>query len=118
MIFLDSCILIDYINGKEKLDFSVAPLYCLSSIVEMEVLAGVKNKRDLHTTNKILEDFELIETTQDILRIATKLMNEYTLSHGMTVYDSIIAATCLVYDLPLWTHNKKDFKYIENLKLV
>jgi len=39
------------------------------------------------------------------------------LKYGMTVYDSIIAATCLVYDLPLWTHNKKDFKYIENLKL-
>ena len=84
----------------------------------MEVLAGVKNKRDLHTTNKKLEDFELIETTQDILNVATQLMNEYTLSHGMSIYDAIIAATCLVYDLPLWTYNKKDFKYIENLRLV
>jgi predicted nucleic acid-binding protein len=36
----------------------------------------------------------------------------------MTIYDSIIAATCLIYDLPLWTYNKKDFKYIENLVLI
>jgi hypothetical protein len=44
-------------------------------------------------------------------------MEKYTLSHGMSIYDSIIAAICLVYDLPLWTYNKKDFKYIEELEL-
>ena len=33
------------------------------------------------------------------------------------VYDAIIAATCMVYDLPLWTHNKKDFKFLD-IKLV
>ena len=31
--------------------------------------------------------------------------------------DAIIAAACLVYDIHLFTHNKKDFKYIPGLKL-
>ena len=31
--------------------------------------------------------------------------------------DAIIAATALVHDLELWTHNTSDFKNIPNLKL-
>ncbi len=50
---------------------------------------------------------------QDIMNLSVQLMNQYGLSHGMGVYDSIIAATCMVYDLPLWTHNKKDFKFLD-----
>jgi len=36
----------------------------------------------------------------------------------MGIYDAIIAATFLVYDLPLWTYNQKDFKFIEELVLL
>ncbi len=51
------------------------------------------------------------------MNLATALVNQYTLSHNMTIYDAIIAATCMVYDLPLWTHNKRDFRYLEQIKL-
>ena len=59
MVFLDSCIVIDYINGRMDIP------------------------------------------------------DEDNLSHDMTIYDGIIAATCMVYDLPLRTHNKKDFKFLD-----
>ena len=81
LIFVDTCIVIDYINGRVQIEHSELERCCFSSIVDMEVLAGVKNKRDLNT-------------------------------------DAIIAATCLVYDLPLRTHNKKDFKFIDGLELI
>jgi len=45
--------------------------------------------------------------------LSTKLLNKYGLSHSMSVYDSIIASTCLIYDLPLWTHNKKNFRFLD-----
>jgi len=51
------------------------------------------------------------------LDLANKLIENYALSHNMGICDAIIAATCLVYDLPLWTHNKKDFKFIDGLEL-
>ena len=54
MIFIDNCIVIDYINGKVKIEQNLSSKYCFNSIVDMEVLVGVKNKRDLHTT-KILD---------------------------------------------------------------
>lgn len=57
MIFIDACIVIDYINGKVKIEQNLSNKYCFNSIVDMEVLVGVKNKRDLHTTNKKIEYF-------------------------------------------------------------
>jgi len=34
------------------------------------------------------------------------------------VKDDFIVAICIVYKLPLWTYNKKNFKYINELELV
>jgi len=56
MLCLDSCIVIDYINGKIELsDNEKASLY-MNTIVENEVIIGAKNKRDLATTNKKISD--------------------------------------------------------------
>ena len=118
MIFLDTCIVIDYINGKVKLEQNLDNKYCFNSIVDMEVLIGVNNKRDLNTTNKKLNMFQNISIDQDVLQLARELLNRYVLSHKMGIYDAIIAATCLVYDLPLWTYNKKDFRFIDGVKLI
>jgi len=113
MIFVDTCIIIDYINGKIKLSVEEKSSFYMNSIVENEVIVGAKNKRDLATTNKKISDFPMLDLDQDIMDLSTKLLNRYTLSHGMGIYDSIIASTCLIYDLPLWTHNKKDFRFLD-----
>ena len=118
MVFLDTCILIDYSKDNIEINQDTMSKYCVNSIVQLEFLVGALNKRELKKINKLLAEFQLVDIEQDILNVATQLMNEYTLSHGMSIYDAIIAATCLVYDLALWTYNKKDFKYIENLRLV
>ncbi|TXK99521.1 hypothetical protein BMR11_06170, partial [Methylococcaceae bacterium CS5] len=57
--------------------------------------------------------FVSVDIDQDILNLSVQLINKYNLSHDMTIYDGIIAATCMVYDLPLLTHNKKDFKFLD-----
>ena len=113
LTFIDSCIVIDFINGKlESRDFKINS-YCFNSIVDMEVIVGAKNKRDLNTINKKLSNFKSIDINQEILTLARSLVEQHSLSHGMAIYDSIIAASCLIYDLELWTYNKKDFKYID-----
>jgi predicted nucleic acid-binding protein len=118
IVFIDTCIVIDYINGKVRIDQNHGTKYCFNSIVDMEVLVGVNNKRDLHTTNKKLNIFQNINIDQEVLQLARELVNKYVLSHNMGIYDAVIAATFLVYDLPLWTYNKKDFKYIDGLELI
>jgi len=116
MIFLDTCVLIDYSKGKINIDLSKD--YCISSIIRLEFKVGALNKRELKKINRILFKVNLLDTDQYILDIADFLVEKYSLSHGMKIYDAIIAATCLVYDLPLWTYNKKDFKFIEGVNLV
>jgi len=116
MIFLDTCILIDYSKGKITLDFSKE--YCISSIVKLEFKVGALNKKELKKINKILSKVQLLETDQDIFDLADKLIDNYALSHNMGIYDAIITATCLVYDLPLWTYNKRDFKFIDGVNIV
>jgi hypothetical protein len=34
----------------------------------------------------------MLDIDQDIMDLSTKLLNQYKLSHGMGVYDSIIAS--------------------------
>jgi len=108
---------IDYVNGKLNIDESEKKSHCINSIVDMEVCIGAKNKRELNTINKKLSSFISVNIDQDILNLATVLINKYALSHNMAIYDAIIAATCIIYDLPLWTYNKKDFKYLDELEL-
>ncbi len=115
MIFIDTCILIDYSKDIITIDEKDKKDYCFNSIVQLEFVAGALNKRELHKINKLMENFNIVEMNQDILDLAVNLVNQYTLSHNMTIYDAIIAATCMIYDLPLWTHNKKDFKFLDIL---
>lgn len=43
-------------------------------------------------------------------------MSKYTLSHKLSLPDGLIAATAIVQDVPLYTLNIKDFKYIQGLR--
>ena len=113
MVFLDTCILIDYSKDKIEIKDVECEKYYINSIVQLEFLAGALNKRELQKLNRILTKFELVDVDQDILDLSVKLINQYGLSHGMSIYDSIIASTCMVYDLPLWTYNKKDFQFLD-----
>jgi len=113
MIFVDTCIIIDHINGKIEISSKDKDILYINSIVENEIIMGVKNKQDLATTNKKISDFPILDIDQDIMDLSTKLLNQYRLSHNMTIYDAIIASSCMIYSLPLWTYNKKDFRFLD-----
>jgi tRNA(fMet)-specific endonuclease VapC len=92
--------------------------YCINSIVKLEFKVGAFNKRELKKINRILSQIKLVDIDQSILNLSDGLIEEYSLKQNMGIYDAIIAATCLVYDLPLWTYNKKDFRFINELELI
>ncbi len=41
----------------------------------------------------------------------------FKLSHNLTIPDAIIGAMSIVSDLPLFTYNKKDFKFMPGIEL-
>lgn len=118
-VLADSCIFIDIFRGNQQLyqalsEYEVA----INSIVYMELVQGARNKNELKKIVTFLNRFEIISIDEEISLKSMELMKYYSLSHGLLVPDAMIAATSLVKDLPLWTFNLKDFKFIQNLYLM
>lgn len=89
----------------------------LSAITKMELLLGAINKTDIRKIIKKLSRFDIALLDKNITFKSFELIENYSLSHGLALPDSIIAATALVADIELFTYNKKDFKFISHLKL-
>lgn len=114
---LDSNILIySASQNAEKLQvwLSENTLY-ISDISLLEVLGY---HRLTSSDRKYFEQFfsycKQISISTDILQKAISLRQHKSMSLG----DSIIAGTAIIYELPLLTLNTKDFRHIENLVLI
>ncbi len=89
----------------------------LSAVTKMELMLGATNKTDMLSITKKLSRFNIALINNHITLQAFNLLQNYRLSHGLSLPDSIIAATALIADLELFTYNTKDFKFISRLKL-
>jgi len=118
-ILIDSCVLIDMLRGdsiiKNKIQSINKPF--VTFIITMELMQGATNKDSLFKIKKELNNFYLLPMHDEIANLAIQLIDKYSLSNGLTIPDAIIAASSLVYALPLYTHNVKDFKFISGLEL-
>jgi tRNA(fMet)-specific endonuclease VapC len=120
VVVCDTNILIDILKGDdavvslvEGIDRAVA----ISSITGMELFFGALNKRELHQLEKFVQIFRMIHLNEEISSLALDLERRYAKSHNLTIPDALIAATAMVHRAPLLTHNLKDFRFIEKLKL-
>jgi len=121
VVVCDTNILIEFYKENVKI------LDCLNSIKQEniiisvitvgELLYGALNKRELKQIKKDIDHLSTRGVTVNIMDCFIGLMERYTLSHGLSVPDGIIAATSLVEDVPLFTLNQKDFKFINGLEL-
>jgi predicted nucleic acid-binding protein len=121
MVIIDTNVIIESLKGREKtieiLEKIGIENIAISSISEMELYVGALNKKELLFIKKRLEQIEIFDFDKRISRKSAELVFEFSKSHNLDIPDSIIAATCLVYDIPLFTYNTKDFKFIPGLKL-
>jgi tRNA(fMet)-specific endonuclease VapC len=120
LVLCDTCVIIDFVNGHDPLLQSLHDSQCtlfFNAIIEMELLYGAHNQRELRKIQQKLNIFRRLELHQAMLDRATHFVTTYTLSHRLNPADAIIAATAVLYDLPLFTHNTKDFKYLPDVRL-
>jgi len=93
----------------------------ISGIVAFEFLVGV-----YRTNKKILKEllekyFTIVPITYEIIVKAAEIEADLMRSGQMIdPRDALIGATAIIYEIPLWTNNVKDFKRLEKygLKLV
>jgi len=60
----------------------------------------------------------LLDLQQVIFDLATQLIRNYRLSHGLALPDAVIGATAIYYQIPLYTYNQKDFRFLPEIKLL
>jgi len=123
MKFVDTDILIDfYRNYQPSIDFldyyySMDEILAISSITQMELYIGCRNKRELTETVEFLKQYEVVHFSRSISEKTVRLIREYNLSHGLLMADAIIAATVLVSEGQLFSKNASDFVFIKNLNV-
>jgi len=116
---LDSDIIIWHLRGRKEItemlkDLQRSGLPACSAISVLEVQLGVKTKDEEGKTNRFLESLKVFDVNMDIAKIAAQLIREYK-AKGVTmdIPDSIIASTCILYELILVTYNRKHYPISE-----
>ena len=126
MILCDTDVMIDYWNKTNISHTSTKAIVeetiginnvVLSAITKIELLTGATNKADMKRISKNLDQWIIALLDIDITLTSFSLIEKYSLSHGLALPDSIIAATALSTNLDLFTYNVKDYKFISGLKL-
>lgn len=89
----------------------------ISIITEIELFQGVSNKREFKIIDRNMKFFDRVNLHPQIAEKALLLIKLYKLSHGLTIPDAPVACTALLLEVPLFTCNVKDFRFIKGLEL-
>ncbi len=121
MILCDTNILIEFYKGNSEVANELQNIglsnLAISVITTGELYYGALDKRELGKIQKHLSLLNQISLDVDISVRFLTLLEEYALSHKLSVPDALIAATALSRNFPLYTLNVKDFQFIRGLVL-
>ena len=84
----------------------------------MELIVGCRNNIELNTLEHFLGHFQIIKINEQISDIATNLLKQYRLSHGLLIADALIAATAISLSVSFVSKNQRDYRFISNLNLL
>lgn len=119
---LDTNIIIDANRGlSTAADFinSLKANAYISNFTFLELMAGARDKKQLQIIyREVPKLFYILSISRAVEELATELLYKYRLTNGLNTIDSFLAATGLIYDIPLVTRNTKHFKFIPGLKLI
>jgi len=121
LIICDTNILIELYKNNQTIISNLQKIgeenIAISAVTAAELIFGALNKKELQLIKKDIDSLVVIHINDLISHKFIELMLKYSKSHGISIPDALIAATALVKDLEIYTINKKDFKYIESIKL-
>lgn len=123
IIVIDTDVLIDLGNGVAEAMARVKTealtnRLTISVITKLELLVGCQNQTEMRSLEQFLVQFEVIPLSAAIGNQAVNLLKQYRLSHGLLMPDALIAATALTLDGCLLSKNQRDFRFIQDLKLL
>lgn len=122
-ILVDTDVLIDAGRGVEtavtQLEIAAqTSTLAISTITQMELIIGCRNRTQLQTLEKFFRRFETVRLNESISDKAVDLLRNYRLSHGLLIADALIAATAIGIGSPLLSKNERDYRFIQSLNLL
>lgn len=118
-IIVDTDVTIDFLRGEKKAVSyfkSISEFMCFSSITVAEIYSGIKDQKEENEIEQLFSIFPQVAVTNEIARLAGKLVNQYRPSRRIEIPDAIIAATCIISDANLSTLNIKHYPMFDGLK--
>ena len=122
-ILVDTNIIIEMLRKKDKTSaiylnlFTAAknntPYISFVSIIELYAGTGMDNTNQKKATDMFIETVNILSPTEEVYKTAGELIRTYRIQFQ----DALIAAQCIVDDLPLLTLNTKHFIQIKELSL-
>jgi predicted nucleic acid-binding protein len=108
---IDTAIIVDLIRNHTPalnwLKTQVNVDLGIATVTWMEVVKGANNKSDLTAVRKLMEQFDVVDLTATDQRWAMANYAAFKLSHGVGMYNALIAAPAQRLGIPLYTHNLK-----------
>lgn len=117
-MLIDTCVLIEHFKGNPAVEEFLQQHeedFFISSVTDMEIAQGVRNKAELRIYEQLLRalSINIIEIDETISLKARLWVREYGLSHDLYVADALIAATAFHTNQTIATYNIKDFRYLD-----
>lgn len=117
---VDTDVLVDVSRkNKAAIDFldQLDDSWSISVITALELIVGARNKKEVNQIDQLVAIYSAIPLTEEIGNSSYGLLRKFAKSHGLRVFDSLIAATAIEENLTLLSRNKKHFQMISNLNL-
>ncbi len=121
IVLCDTNILIDFYRKRSGVmtelerigQFNIA----ISSVTLGELLFGARNKSESDQIMRDAGSILVIHVDNRISQGAIDLMRTFSLSHKLSLPDALIASTALIHQIPVYTLNIKDFRFVPGLKI-
>ena len=121
IILCDTNIIIEFYKNNDLVIRNLQEIgqqnIAISIVTVGELLFGVLNKHELEKIKNDIAHLNVIYQNRAIGQRFAELMEQYSLSHRISVPDGLIAATSLVENVSLYTYNLQDFKFIKGIDL-
>ena len=115
MILIDSEVIIWILRGRsdirEKMENFLGDIkqkLFITPIQISEIYAGLKDHERVETS-LFLDSFPCLDINDYTGRLAGEYLSRYKKSHGLTLADAMVAACSKIYNLQLWTLNRKHY---------
>lgn len=121
VVLCDTNILIEFYKGNQEIITNLKTIgeenIAISTVTAGELIFGALNKKEVLIIKRDIEHLIIQHITETISLKFVELMLKYSKSHGLAVPDALIASTAIINNVEIYTLNKKDFKYIDEVKL-